>query len=117
MDRRRSVLEDSSPSIRSKIAREAAQATIEEFVTGPHFRQVVEEAVNAALNKLGIDTDNAEEVRAFRTDLTYLRNWRSLAEAVKKQGLITTVSIVTSALLTALFIGVGVMIYRHTAGG
>lgn len=107
-------IDDGSSSFRSKLAHEAATAAVEEFVNGSHFDRVVEEAVNSALKKLGIDTSNTEKVEAFRDDLAYLRSWRNIAETIKRQGLITTVSIVTSAFFTALAIGVGVLLYKHS---
>lgn len=104
---------DSTPSIRSKIAREAAHAAVEEFVNGPHFQRVVKEGVAATLYELGIDIKNPEEVKAFRADMTSLRDWRLMLMLARRQGFITTVTVGVTFLLTAASIGIGMMVLRH----
>lgn len=82
-------------------------------MNGPHFARVVKEGVAATLYELGIDIKNPEEVKAFRADMTSLRDWRLMIMLARRQGFVTSITVGVTFLLTALSLGIGMMVLRN----
>jgi hypothetical protein len=66
----------------------------------------MEEAVDSALNKLGVDTKNPEFMHA---DLTHLREWRETMQLVRRKGIVAVVLSIITFLMTAVAVGIGVL--------
>ena len=67
----------------TRIARLAAQETLKELFMA-----------------LGVDVSNPTEVQK---DMAFLRNWRTSAEAVKRQGIVAAVGAITVAILALIW--------------
>ncbi|AAT69463.1 gp04 [Alphaproteobacteria phage PhiJL001] len=71
-------------------------------LTEAQLKEIMEEAVNEALIKIGVDPSDPIEVQK---DMQHLRDWRQSVESVQKRGLMVIVSTLTAGLLAALWIG------------
>lgn len=88
----------------------AAVAVVKEFVNGPGLTQVITATVTATLERLGMDTQNAD---ATRKDMVHLRQWREVTETMRKQGFGEATKWAVRAGIAALLVGAGVMIKSH----
>lgn len=70
--------------------------------------KVAEKASDAAIEKLLLrwGLEGAEDIKAFRTDLTYLRNRRMVSETVARHGTLAVVTMLLSGLGMALWAGI-----------
>jgi hypothetical protein len=59
-------------------------------------RMAAKETLHELFLALGVDVDDPTEVQK---DMAFLRNWRTSAEAVKRQGIIAAVGIITIGIL------------------
>lgn len=84
-----------------KTSQETAHAMRDEI------RQQVDEGVSDAMTRVGIDMDNPIQVQQ---DMSYLRDWRKTAKAVKRKGAITAVGILVTGLVGAVWLGLKSMI-------
>lgn len=66
--------------------------------------RAAEEAVTKLLLRWGLE--GAEDMRAFRTDLAYLRNRRLVSETVARHGMLAVVTMLLSGIGMALWAGV-----------
>lgn len=92
-----------------EIAQAAARAAVHEFVYGPTLQGIIDNAVDNALQRVGIDTSDPT---ATRRDMVKLREWTEFWEFVRQKGIGATVTWVVTGALAALAIGVGVLIGR-----
>lgn len=69
-------------------------------MTEAEIRKIVAETVDQTLTRLGVDTDNPIELQR---DLQHLRDWRLSVAAIKRQGLITAVGVITVGILGLLW--------------
>lgn len=99
--------ECSSPSVRSRIAKEAAQAAVEEFTRGPALQVIVDKAVAEALTRLGFKMDDPE---AMQENLRHLSAWVETMTFVRKKSIGTVVFGIISLFLTALGFGIATLI-------
>lgn len=63
-------------------------------------KQAAREAVRETLITLGIDADKPFE---FQRDMQHLRGWRNATDTVKGQGIKTTVVIIVTGILGAIW--------------
>lgn len=61
--------------------------------------QAAEAAVAKTLMRLGIDVEDPEEYGEVRRDFVHLRTWRQTSDTIKKQGLVTAIGFIATALL------------------
>ena len=99
-----------SASSTQAAATAAAQAVVKEFIGGPGLQQVIGATVGATLERLGLDTKNAEETRR---DMAHLRQWRETMETMRQQGFGEATKWAVRAGIAALLVGAGVMIKSH----
>lgn len=66
-------------------------------------RKIVAEAVRETLTSLGIPADSPIEVQK---DMAHLRAWRESVAAVKRQGFLTAVGILTAGILGLIWMAV-----------
>ncbi len=92
------------------VIRVAAKAAIREFVYGQDLKNIIEESVNNALEKLGIDTQDPE---ATRRDMVHLRNWTETMATIKKTGVATVVKTLISGGIATILIGLGYIYSTH----
>lgn len=64
--------------------------------TEADIRKIVADTVKETLTKLGVDTENPLE---YQKDQAFVRSWRNSSEAVKRQGIITAIGIITTGLV------------------
>ncbi|RRY03819.1 hypothetical protein [Brucella anthropi] len=65
-------------------------------MTEADISKIVEDTVKETLTKIGIDTDKPLE---YQKDMAFVRSWRSSSEAVKRQGILTAIGIITTGFL------------------
>ncbi|MGV6876771.1 hypothetical protein ACUSIJ_29455 [Pseudochelatococcus sp. B33] len=65
-------------------------------LTEAKIKKIVSDTVTETLVRLGVDVEEPFEVQA---DFMHLRQWRKSTEAVKRQGLITAIGILTVGVL------------------
>ena len=76
-------------------------------VTEAQLRQAVEDGVDNALTRLGVDASNPLEMQK---DFQHLREWRQATNAVKKRGILTVVAILVTGACAALWMGIKGMV-------
>lgn len=84
-----------------KIAAEAASKAA--HVAG---QTAAEEAIRGFLMRLGTDPDDTEEMKSLRKDFGHLRASREIKETVTKQAWIATVTLMLSAVASAIWLAV-----------
>lgn len=84
-----------------KTSQETAHAMRDEI------RQQVDEGVSDAMTRVGIDMSDPIEVQQ---DMSWVRDWRKTARAVKRKGAITAVGILVTGILGAVWIGMKTML-------
>lgn len=72
-------------------------------MTEAEIRRIVSETVDQTLVRLGVDTSDPLELQR---DLQHLRDWRLSVAAVKRQGLITAVGILTAGIVGMLWLAI-----------
>jgi len=84
-----------------KTSQETAHAMRDEI------RGQVDEGVSDALTRVGIDMGDPIEVQQ---DMSFVRDWRKTARAVKRKGAITAVGILVTGVLGAVWLGLKSMV-------
>jgi hypothetical protein len=74
-----------------------------------HMDEVVIKTIAAILTSFGINEDEAKE---FRADFQHLRRSRQAYELVQKTGLKAAITVVITATLGALWLGVTTMLHK-----
>jgi len=82
-------------------SQETAKETAEAM--GEEIRKRVDEGVSDALTRVGIDMGDPIEVQQ---DMSFVRDWRKTARAVKRKGMITAAGILVTGILGAIWIGI-----------
>lgn len=72
-------------------------------MTENEIRKIVAETVDHTLTRLGIDIDDPIELQR---DLQHLRDWRLSVSAIKRQGIISAVGVLTIGLLGLIWLGI-----------
>lgn len=75
------------------------------IVDSETLRAIVREAVSDVLIRVGVDTQEAEEIRK---DMAYLRSWRETMDKVRDASLTTAIKWATLGLISAILLGLGV---------
>lgn len=72
------------------------------------MEDVAERAATKAITKmlltLGVDASDDKAMLAMQKDFAYLRSWRESIELVRRRGLITAVTVVTTGFLGMLYL-------------
>lgn len=72
-------------------------------MTEAEVKRIVAETVERTLLTLGVDTDDPIELQR---DLQMLRDWRLSVSAIKRQGLVTAVGVITVGALGLLWMAI-----------
>ena len=70
---------------------------------------IIDRSVNSALEKLGVDTQNAD---AMRADMAHLRQWREIMGTVRSKGLGAVLVALVSLAMTIFGAGVLALLHR-----
>ena len=73
-------------------------------MTEHEVKKIVAEAVTETLLTLGIDANDPIELQR---DLQHLRDWRLSVAAIKRQGLLTAVGVITVGILGLIWMAIG----------
>lgn len=92
-----------------EIAQIAARAAVLEVTSGEQFRDAISGQIKAALDSVGLDTNDPARMRR---DLVQLREWNDFWDFVRKKGVGATVTWVVTGALASLAIGIGVLLGR-----
>jgi len=76
-------------------------------LTEAQLKDLMEDAVNDALLKLGVDSQNPIEMQK---DFQHLREWREATAAMQKRGLLVVVGVIVTGGCAALWLGLKGMI-------
>jgi len=71
------------------------------------LKDLMEEAVNNALTKMGIDIADPLEMQR---DFQHLRDWRVAVTAARTKGFLGIVGILTTGLLAAIWVGIKTLV-------
>jgi len=71
------------------------------------LKGLMEEAVNNALTKMGIDIADPLEMQR---DFQHLRDWRVAVAAARTKGFLGIVGILTAGLLAAIWVGIKTLV-------
>lgn len=75
-------------------------------LTESELKRIVHETVHEVFLSMGIRMDTSEAVIETQRDMQHLREHRLGVERVKKNGLMSIVTLLLAGLLTALWMGV-----------
>lgn len=75
-------------------------------LTRDELRDLMGEAVDEALLRIGIRADDPESVLEMQKDFQHLRDWRTAVNAVQRKGVLTIVALLVSGLVAAVWLGV-----------
>lgn len=76
-------------------------------LTRGELKGIMEEAVDNALTKMGIDvTDPIEMQRDFQ----HLRDWRIAVNSARSKGFLTVIGILTAGVVAAFWVGFKIML-------
>jgi hypothetical protein len=80
-------------------------------MTREEVEDIAEEAADKALRKLmlsmGADISDGEALLKMQRDFQHLRAWRESTDAVKQQGILTAVKVITAAIVGGLLLMLG----------
>ncbi len=71
-------------------------------LTRKELKSIIEEAVDEAFTRMGINT---EEPIEMQRDFQHLRDWRKATGEIRKRGILTAVAIVVSGAIAAFWLG------------
>jgi len=71
------------------------------------LKGLMEEAVNNALTKMGIDVSDPIEMQR---DFQHLRDWRVTVKSAQSKGFLTIMGLLTAGLVAAVWIGFKAMV-------
>ena len=71
-------------------------------LTRGELKGVIEEAVDNALTKMGIDTHDPIEMQR---DFKHLRDWRIAVNSARSKGFLTILGLLTAGLAAAFWVG------------
>lgn len=71
------------------------------------IREAIKDEVGFILTSFGINDDDRKELRQ---DLAHLRKWRKSVETIERTGLVTAITVITTGVLGALWLGVKSML-------
>lgn len=66
-------------------------------------REVARETVRETLAGLGVDSNDVHEVQR---DFAFVRDFRRSSQAIKRQGMLTAIAIVTTGLITLVWLSI-----------
>jgi hypothetical protein len=72
-------------------------------MTEQEIRKIVAETVKETLTRIGIEADDPLEAQK---DFQHLRSWRTSTETIKRQGLLTSVGIVTAGIIGLIWMAI-----------
>jgi hypothetical protein len=72
-------------------------------MTEQEIRRIVAETVKETLTRIGIEADDPLEAQK---DFQHLRSWRTSTETIKRQGLLTSVGIVTAGIIGLIWMAI-----------
>lgn len=72
-------------------------------MTEQEIRRIVAETVKETLTRIGIEADDPLEAQK---DFQHLRSWRTSTETIKRQGLLTSVGIVTAGIVGLIWMAI-----------
>jgi len=72
-------------------------------LTAREVEEIVQRTVEQTLIRLGVQVDDPLEVQK---DLQHLREWRESMEQVRRKSFLTAVTVITTGLLGALWVGI-----------
>lgn len=71
-------------------------------LTRAELKGIMEEAVNNALTKMGIDVEDPIEMQR---DFQHLRDWRIAVAAARTKGFLGIIGLLTAGLVAAFWVG------------
>lgn len=72
-------------------------------MTEEEARTVAREAVHETLQLIGLDVNNPADLQR---DFQFMRSWRLSTETVKRQGLISAVTVIVAGILGLIWIAI-----------
>lgn len=70
------------------------------------YRELVEEAVEQTLLKLGLDIAQPGSVLELQKDFQHLRKWRVAVGAIESKGALAVIGTLTAGFLAAAWLGI-----------
>jgi hypothetical protein len=106
------------PKQARRIAASAASQALAQY-DAKHVEEMVATVLNkglptaiaTALETVGIDTSNPEELRK---DMVHLRTWRELMDMLRKEGVGAVFKWIVTSALALIVLGLAALVYRHS---
>lgn len=103
-----------------EVAQAAARTALNEFADSQdrkdELQNLMHDAINGALEKLGVNVNSVESVEKFRANMAHLQSWREFTELVKTQGIGAAVSWITKGCLLLITLGIVALLGKHLSG-
>jgi len=78
-------------------------------LTGPELKKLMQEAVEDAFVKMGIDIADPLEMQR---DFQHLREWRVAVAAMRNRGMFTVMTIALAGIAGAMWLGFKIMVQQ-----